>query len=123
MVKQIMIIDDDKDELEIFMEALEGIPAPCACSYAQSPEEAMMMLGDLQPDYIFIDYNMPRTNGLECLKAIKKIDQLRDTPLFIYSNSINDATRRDAYSAGATSCIVKPPTIEILTSMLKDILA
>ncbi|WP_295116865.1 response regulator [uncultured Chitinophaga sp.] len=122
MVKQIMIIDDDRDELEIFLEALEGVPAPYACTYAQSPEEAMIMLGDLQPDYIFIDFNMPRTNGLECLKAIKKLEQLRDTPLIIYSNSINDATRRDAYSAGAASCIVKPPTIEILTSMLKNIL-
>ncbi|MCK7556625.1 response regulator [Chitinophaga sedimenti] len=122
MEKHILIIDDDRDELEIFREALQGIPAMYNCSYAQSPEEALNLLADASPDYIFIDYNMPRTNGIECLIAIKKLEQLRDTPLIIYSNSISEETRRNAYHLGAANCIVKPPTINILTAMLKDIL-
>ncbi|UYQ91279.1 response regulator [Chitinophaga horti] len=123
MQKQILIIDDDRDELEIFIEALEGIPAAYSCSYAESPEEALVMLTNTSPDYIFIDYNMPRTNGLECLQAIKKIEQLQNTPLIIYSNSISEETRRHAKQLGAATCIVKPPTIDILTAMLKEILA
>lgn len=118
-----MIIDDDKDELEIFIEALESIPAKYNCTYAESPEEAMRILNNVSPDFIFIDYNMPRTNGLECLQAIKKLEQLRNTPLIIYSNSINEETRKNAFHLGAANCIVKPPSIGILTNMLKDILA
>jgi len=72
MNKHILLIDDDKDELLIFTDALEAKPGPgkFECSYAQSTLEAVQMLKHLVPDYIFIDYNIPKMNGLEFIDLI-----------------------------------------------------
>ena len=71
----ILLIDDDEDEHEIFLSALKNTDRTFDFISADSCETALDILNKLEPDYIFIDVNMPRINGMICLERIKKINK------------------------------------------------
>ena len=84
------IVDDDADDLELFIQALLGIDKACHCITALNGREALHKIENemlLIPDFIFSDLNMPLMNGHEFLTEIKKNEQLRDVPIIIYSTS------------------------------------
>lgn len=122
MKKHILLIDNDEDEIEIFTAALDQIPLSYDCMWVQSAEHAIKLLSNFSPDYIFIDYNMPKINGLECLETIKKIDSVKNIPVILYSNNINEENYNKAISLGAYSCLKKPGMIRTLIGKLKEIL-
>lgn len=76
------------------------------------------------PDCIFMDINMPKMNGWECLDKIQELvkDEFKDRPkIFIVSSSINPEDRKRAFDYPfATDYLTKPISIEkfqeILTS-------
>ena len=78
----IMIVDDDDDDREFFCEAIEKIDSSINCVTIENGEKALQYLKDAQqvmPDYIFLDLNMPKIDGKECLIQIKNIDHLTNT--------------------------------------------
>src|SRR5678815_1926707 len=79
MTKEILLIDDDADELEVFSEALRSVDKNIQCSQARDLNEALEFLTYSSPAYIFIDYNMPKINGLEVVSEIKKIEKLANS--------------------------------------------
>lgn len=122
MKTHILLIDDDEDELEILTAALHKIPLAFDCMWVQSTEHAMQILNHYTPDYIFIDYNMPKSNGLTCLSEIKKLKNMQDIPVILYSNCIDEVNSKQALSLGAVSCIEKPTKMNALVNELKNIL-
>jgi PleD family two-component response regulator len=121
MKKTILLIDDDEDELEIFNGALKQVPFTIECSQALSTEEGIKLLKTFKPDYIFVDYNMPKQNGLICLEGIKKMDDLKTTPVILYSNYIDGEMEKKAMTLGATLCMKKPFMTGILARKLKEL--
>lgn len=120
MKKHILLIDDDKDELTIFLDALRHVPSDDGfkCTYAQSTLQAVHMLKFLVPDYIFIDYNIPKMNGIEFIDFIRQQPTLRKTKLCLYSTRISGEMNEAATAMGA-SCIEKSNTIDELTRALE----
>ena len=66
--------------------------------------------------------NMPRMNGLQCLKEIKKIKRLNHVPVFMYSTSADPSVVEENKRLGATDFIVKPSSINDLTKILSRII-
>ena len=122
MCKHFFLIDDDEDELEIFMEALSKLEVPCKCTYAQSAEQALEMLNYLKPDVVFVDINLPRVNGFECVKKIRAKDGHSQTHIVMYSNGLNDISLEEARCSGATSCIKKTNSIADLVAAMHRVL-
>jgi len=122
MTKEILLIDDDADELEVFTEALRAIDKNIQCSQAKNLNEALEFLSYSSPAYIFIDYNMPMVNGLECVAEIKKIEKLGRSRIILYSNYISEEINERAMSLGAYKCVKKPSMINVLIKNLKEIL-
>lgn len=118
----ILLIDDDEEEYMIFLTALEDINAPINCSYSRSTEQALKLFKYAVPDLIFLDINMPGTNGLKCLEEIKKVKVMKKTSVFLYSNHIEDETIEKALSLGAAGCIRKPKLIGTLKKILEKVL-
>ncbi len=122
---KVFLIDDDFDDQEFFSLALKNINASNECVFASNGISGLEMLQNdenFNPDYIFIDQNMPRMTGLECLEQIKKIDRFFQTPIYMYSTSGNQPTRDESKMLGATGYIVKPSGLQILIEMLKLII-
>jgi len=122
MTKEILLIDDDADELEVFSEALRSVDKNIQCSLARDLNEALEFLTYSSPAYIFIDYNMPKINGLEVVSEIKKIEKLANSRIVLYSNHVSEEMNKKAMALGAYKCVKKPNMINVLIKNLKDIL-
>ena len=75
-----------------------------------------------QPDALFLDLNMPRKNGSECLTEIKSNKKIKDFPIIIYSTSLNDEIADILYRNGAHYYMRKCDLSE-LEKQLQHILA
>jgi len=119
------LIDDDEDDYEIFRMALSEVDKSIEVHYAFNGLEALRKLKEdpsILPDYFFVDLNMPRMNGKQCLEAIRKSEQLRNIPVFIYSTFADPKTVAELKGLGAADFIVKPSNIKSLIQILSEVL-
>jgi CheY-like chemotaxis protein len=118
------LVDDDADDQEIFDLALQGLGTSTRLEFANDGVEAISRIQNdtsFLPHCIFIDLNMPRMNGQQCLQELRKIDRIKQVPIVMYSTTVNAQYLADALNHGATDFIEKPITIEALTASLSKI--
>ena len=123
-VQRVLIVDDDDDDRELFCEAIGHVSKEIKCIHATDGEMALRLLradDKSTPDYIFLDLNMPRLNGKECLAEIKKINKVKDVPVIIYSTSNHRKDMEDTQLLGAADFLHKPNEFDLLISSLKNI--
>ncbi|MFL5752327.1 MAG: response regulator [Bacteroidia bacterium] len=87
---RILLADDDKDDRFLFREALSELPVSTQLTTVHDGEELMTFLVENAtrlPDILFLDLNMPRKNGFECLTEIKQNDELKELPVIMFSTS------------------------------------
>ncbi|MBV9987164.1 MAG: response regulator [Chitinophagaceae bacterium] len=120
MKQHVLLIDDDEDEMTILFEALRDAGIDQKCTWAHDVDHALKMLPYLRPEIIFIDLNMPVTNGLEGIRLIRALPGFKETPVILYSTHI-ETKRAEALQAGADYCIKKPSSIEELTAVVADL--
>lgn len=116
-----LLIDDDKDDQEIFKLALQDINGQINCIAVDNGIEGLQMLEANEtfiPGYIFLDLNMPRMSGKDCLTALRSIPRLASVPVVIYSTSSDPRDIRETKALGATDYVVKQYSL----ASLKDIL-
>ena len=111
----VLLIDDDADDREMFCEALHEVDNSARCITVQDGAEALGILhthDGMLPDFIFLDLNMPRLNGQQCLSEIKKTSNLLHIPVIIYTTSKQQQDIDETKSLGAAYFITKPNTFE-----------
>ena len=124
-MSKVFLIDDDFDDQEFFSIAVKKLDEKNECIFAADGERGVELMRsdeNFNPDYVFIDFNMPKMNGLECLGEIKRMDRFRNTPVYIYSTTDNPTTMDDSKKMGATGYIVKPSGLQVLVEILKVII-
>ena len=105
-----LFIDDDLDDQEIFSLVMREISDNITCVFANDGVSALEIIkadDSFIPDWIFIDVNMPRMNGIRCLAEIKKFKHLQHVPVFIYSTSAETSVVEESKRMGATGFIKK----------------
>lgn len=118
------MIDNDEDDRELFALALAEAASHVFCRTASSGIEALNILTtnpQLIPDYIFIDVNMHRMNGMQCLQAVRDLPWLQHTRIYMYSTSADPFTQKEAQRLGATGFLVKPSSYGGLVSLLASV--
>lgn len=115
-----MIIDDDKDDRFFFREALKGLLSSSSCVEASNGEEALSQLRKAEqlPDFIFLDVNMHRMNGKECLKELKKDVKLKNIPVIMYSTSFSKESIEEFRRLGSSHYIDKPSDMSKLPEQI-----
>lgn len=121
LFKNILLVDDDQDDCFIFGEALSEIDKSIRFSCLTSTERLMAALQQNKPDLIFLDINMPKKNGFDCLQEIKSAVAFKAIPVVMYSNSTRPQEVDDAYMYGASLYIKKPSNHKILVQMLRTL--
>jgi CheY-like chemotaxis protein len=121
--RYIYLSDDDR---EFFADAVMEIDPDVILKEA---EDGMYLMDDLLrispgdlPDFIFLDINMPRKTGLECLEEIRNHENLRVVNVVMLSTSNDPDNIQKAMELGATFYAVKPSCFEKLKSILDEIL-
>ncbi len=120
-----LIAEDDVDDQEIFSIAISELDESYDCTYTLNGIDALERLNHdtLLPNYIFLDLNMPRMNGIQCLAEIKKQDRLSHIPVVIYSTSSGQSFIDEALLHGAATFITKPSRISDLVTILNEFFA
>ena len=120
----VVLADDDKDDQEIFQDALSETNIPVALATVDSGQELIDHLKDPNepnPDIIFLDINMPVKNGKEVLAEIKSDETLNEIPIVMLSTSGHVKDVEDTFTAGANLYVQKPGSFRGLINLLKKI--
>jgi CheY-like chemotaxis protein len=121
---QVLVADDDADDRYIFGEAIREVAPHLHCTFVNDGDEVMPLLHQApkQPEYIFLDVNMPRMTGVECLKRLKESDNLREIRVVIYSTTADTREINKYLQLGAYQFMQKPTNYRTLKQLLHDIL-
>ncbi len=107
----LLLADDDLDDCTFFEDALEELPISATLLTVNDGVQLMNFLSakfDSLPDALFLDLNMPRKSGFECLSEIKLTDNLKDLPVIIFSTSLDMEVVNLLYQQGAHYYVRKP---------------
>src|SRR5687767_7959078 len=90
----ILCIDNDPEDIDFFCEAVKKVDPSITCLSVLGGQESLTLLSsipDVQqlPDYIFLDVNMPRMNGKDTLKEIRKIHRYHSVQIVMFSTGLS----------------------------------
>lgn len=118
---RILLADDDPDDCNFFERALKILPLSTQLAIVHDGEELMNYLSEDKnkiPHVLFLDINMPRKNGFECLVEIKKNEKTADLPIVMYSTSNAQDKIKALFSKGAGVYIRKPKNFTELVQVI-----
>jgi CheY-like chemotaxis protein len=113
-----LIIDDNRqmaDNLRKMLKLL-GVDANIALSARSGIRNV-----EKSPDVVFLDINMPGVDGFEVLRYIRRQPILDKTPVVFVTSDDQQETKRKAMEMGAKALIVKPPSVEGIEQILKEL--
>ena len=122
---RIILADDDASDRSNFIDALEESRIKTEVFSVKDGEELMDFLNKVDtpvPHLLFLDLNMPRKNGLACLKEIRQSEKLKDVAVAIYSTSSYEKDIEETFQQGANVYIKKPTDFKVLKSVLDKVL-
>jgi CheY-like chemotaxis protein len=121
---KIFYADDDAEDREIFCEAIQQINPSIRVELSKDGQEAIEILTTQKesPDYIFLDINMPRMNGKECMAILKLDIRLKNIPVIIYSTTSNSNEITKLLMLGAEDFIAKGVSFQKLKDSIGKVL-
>ncbi|WP_433831443.1 response regulator [Flavobacterium anhuiense] len=123
--RYIYLADDDEDDRQMFHEALLEVNSNAVLTQAEDGKELLEILSKNPkplPEVIFLDINMPKIGGFECLEQIKQNKKLNKMPIIMLSTSSDPLTINRALQLGANFYAVKPSTFEDIKLLIKKVL-
>lgn len=104
---KILLAEDDADDVMLFREMIGDFDS--LLTIAQNGVECIEYASNeaVRYDIFFLDINMPRVNGLSCLKAIRQISSYADVPIIMLSTASDRKTIESAYQYGANLYLTK----------------
>ncbi|MBP1221885.1 response regulator [Flavobacterium sp. 1355] len=121
---KIILAEDDQDDQELFMEALNATEVPSEVITVENGEELLNTLKDPaepNPDIVFIDINMPVKGGKEALAEIKSDEELKEIPAVMLSTSNHPQDIEETFNKGANLYVQKPSSFTGFILILKKV--
>lgn len=122
--KTIFHIDDDDDDIDFFATAVSQLSASVHYFSFTDAAAALKTLvnGELIPDAIFLDLNIPVINGHDFLSRLKTVESLHHIPVIVLSTSSDPYTMQQLKNPGAIDFLTKPTGIKELMTLLSPYL-
>ena len=120
----IILTDDDEDDRLFFTDAFEELKISTKVQTFRDGAELMEYLNSEQavlPEILFLDLNMPKKNGIECLHEIKSNPKFENMAIAIYSTSSSEEHIEETFVSGANIYIKKPSEFQTLKKVLSDV--
>jgi CheY-like chemotaxis protein len=109
---RLLLVDDNDDDIALMRLAFRRAGTNCSVAAAAGGDAALAHLAsptEPRPDLVLLDWRMPGTSGLEVLRTIRADPRLLGLPVVVFSSSDDPEDVKDAYAAGATCYLTKPP--------------
>ena len=120
----ISLADDDEDDRLLFTDAFKELKINTKVNTFNDGVELMDYLNSpnaVLPNVLFLDLNMPKKNGIECLHEIKKDNRLSDIAIAIFSTSSSEDHIEETFVQGANIYIKKPSDFTTLKKVLAEV--
>ena len=89
------------------------------CGEAGDGQEAIEKVQQLQPDLIIMDVSMPKMNGLDAVRVLRKL--IPSIPIIVFSNYSDAFVKTHAHSLGVAAVISKSQNISVLLSAAREL--
>ena len=121
---RILLADDDADDWLLFQDALDELGLPAVMTTVSQGQQLMdeLFVAEELPDVVFLDFNMPRKNGQDCLKTIRRSKKLQYLPVIIISTHYDNKMADLLYKGGANFFIKKPDNLSDLKMLIGEAL-
>ncbi|UZJ57688.1 response regulator [Pseudomonas sp. KU26590] len=130
MLKPILLVEDNPNDLELTLVALERSQLANEVIVLRDGAEALDYLlrrnqhhdrvaGN--PAVLLLDLKLPKVDGLEVLKAIRETEELRSIPVVMLTSSREEPDLDRAYSLGVNAYVVKPVEFKEFVSAISDL--
>ncbi len=120
----IVLADDDEDDRMLFTDAFEELKINTKVNTYKDGADLMDYLNSedaILPEILFLDLNMPKKNGIECLHEIKANPKFSNIAIAIYSTSSSEEHIEETFVSGANIYIKKPNEFSALKKVLSDV--
>lgn len=130
MLKPILLVEDNPNDLELTLVALERSQLANEVIVLRDGAEALDYLFRRNqyedrvagnPAVLLLDLKLPKLDGLEVLKAIRESDELRSIPVVMLTSSREEPDLQRAYSLGVNAYVVKPVEFKEFVSAISDL--
>jgi CheY-like chemotaxis protein len=130
MLKPIVLVEDNPNDLELTLVALERSQLANEVIVLRDGAEALDYLfrrnafSDRNignPAVLLLDLKLPKVDGLEVLKAIRESEELRSVPVVMLTSSREEPDLQRAYALGVNAYVVKPVEFKEFVSAISDL--
>ncbi|MDD9305168.1 MAG: response regulator [Desulfobacter sp.] len=115
MSEKVLLVDDEKEFLEIMSERMQA--RGMIVTTASSADQALAIIKKQTFDAIVMDFQMPEMDGMEALKAIKT--QRPELQIILLTGYATVEKTVEAMKIGASDFLEKPADIEALAEKIK----
>ena len=124
-VLKVLLVEDNLIEIMKMKRTISFLKLKHTIYEAKNGEEALNFLEERTniPDIILLDLNMPKINGIEFLKILKKDEDLKHIPTIILTTSSNQKDLLECYRTGMSGYILKPLKYEDYVKKIEVVLS
>ena len=121
MPYNVIVVDDDRKTANYISDMLRLLGHTVLTMF--TPRSAIRQLGEVVPDVIFLDVNMPGIDGFEVCRYLRRDPVTAELPIVVISANSESTYKDIAVMAGANLYLVKPVSIEELEAALSSVLS
>jgi DNA-binding response OmpR family regulator len=116
----VLVADDDRDILQLVSFRLER--SDYEVVQANDGEEALRLVKELHPDLAVLDLMMPKLNGYEVIREIRRDEETKAIPVILLTARVQEADVARGFEAGADDYLKKPFSPQELRARVQAIL-
>ena len=127
---RILLVEDDPNDVELTLTALEEYQLVNEVVVARDGEEALDYLyrrggferrADGNPAVVLLDLKLPKVDGLEVLQQVRADEKLKMIPVVVLTSSHEERDLVASYRLGVNAYVVKPVDFHEFVNAVKDL--
>lgn len=121
----ILFIDDDGDDRDLMEDAVAEISSDLTTMALDDAEEALEMIdgGEISPDLIVLDLNMPRMTGQEFLRQMQDRAHHIAIPVVVLSTARQPEIIEEVKALGAIEYFTKPGSFDEIKELMRQLVS
>jgi CheY-like chemotaxis protein len=116
---KLLVVEDNIASLELMTAVFTSLKAEVTPT--SDSEKAAVMVNQERFDGIFLDLEMPKLNGLDLARLIRKSSWNKSTPIVIVTGRDERETMQESFAIGATFFLQKPMDRQKLNTLLRTV--
>ena len=117
----IVIVEDDIKQLNLYQKQIKLMDLNVDITTANNGYEGLIKIGNIVPDVIITDLLMPNLNGLQMIRELKKIPELKHSSIIVITGLTKDEIRERGSLPSGVDLLTKPVMIEDLKNKLLNL--